>query len=113
MQSIIQLINLDKVYWWWRDDVVPLDNYIFDFILGKYAECKTLTQLLFDTDSGFLKSLEWKGQMIASSTIEVHEFRTTEYRDNTRQYHAMILAQMTSDEDRIKHIKENTQTNSQ
>lgn len=119
MKNIIPLIQLDKVYWWWREgtseDLWSYNLMRFTRLQDKRGKRRwtaitrdfTLTQLLFDTDSGFMQSLEWKGQMIASSTIEVHEFRTTEYRDNIRQYHAMILAQMISDEERIQHILDN------
>ena len=108
MDKLLPLIKLDKVYWWRSKHTRCNDKwYIFLEINGIYKPI-SLTQLLFDTDSGFLQSLKWKEKHwfiieVGSWWWEIQRAYWYNYK-----YHSMILAQITSDEDRIKYILENT-----
>lgn len=124
MEKIIQLIDLDKVYWWWRADVYTHSNDYtkqkrYYFLSANRPDWsmeldfnRSFNDLLFDTDSGFLQSLEWKKLDNHICENPRHSEQNTlvsdrVFRDNTRQYHSMILAQMTSDEDRKEHLLNN------
>ena len=110
MENIIPLIQLDKVYWWWRVEVIVFDKQWLLLRKRNIPEDRpnhnkiiTLTQLLFDTDSGFLQSVKWK----KSKKFIIWDDGKCHYMNDYTdwQYHSMILAQMTSDEERLEYIE--------
>lgn len=112
MEKIQQLLNehKDKLWGWLYD--IQLSNYNstdiwlwedVEWDIGNFIRMQSLSDLLFDTP--FLSWLEWKKINRSDwNNIQLHEM----YLPNVSDYHKINLVLLSTDEERIIYIKNNT-----